>query len=168
MFFASGPGFRMPLELSGFSGGNAAIMQLQRALVDLSQDTRRPAINPGVVSGTISNETMDAVLASMDLLAEQLPTWTAANLQKGLMSGSHSAGAKNLVAQNAQELTMAALTATAKYKTHNLDGVGITMPSFAMPTVMSTAWAAVKTPAGILITLGALFLGYKLFFAPKS
>lgn len=166
MFFASGPGFRMPLELSGVGGfgDSATIEVLQRSLLALSQATNRPSINPGPNTGMVNDATMNAVASAMDLLVPELPNTVYLALHAGMMTGTHSAQAKNLVAQYAHELAMASRSAATKYR---MNPQAYQMPSMqGVQGITDSTWF--KPAAGIAVVLGALFLGYRMFFATSK
>lgn len=91
------------------------VIELQKALKQLSIAARNPAIDPGpvgLVSGLPSDQTMSAVVASMSLIGPKLPTWARAALVIGLSVGAASSTAKKAVMDYADELRKAAIAAT--------------------------------------------------------
>lgn len=161
MHFASGSYggrlYRTPLQLSGLGVGDEAVSTLQQALINLSQATLRPLINPGPVTGEVNDQTMQALVQAMDLLTQSLPTWASIAVRGGLILGASSTPAKNIVAQHAPELTAAAIAETAKYR--------VTTPTSPILT-QPTDWY--RTSAGVVIIGGVLLLAFRLFFAPPS
>lgn len=141
--------------------GTNEIETLQRALINLSVATQRPAINTKI-TGVVDDETMTAINAALGLLTEQLPTWLYLALQGLMVTGATSATAKKYVGEYATQLALAANTATAKYK--------VSPPVPTTPPVQAGFFAPgwYKTPLGVLLIAVVGFAGYKLFFASKA
>jgi hypothetical protein len=139
--------------------GNAEVENLQRALANLAIATNRPQINPGAADGVVGDRTVAAVIAGMDLLTSQLPTWAYLSLQAALAAGSMTSQAKSVVTSLAAPLTVAANTAAVKFKQNPTTGP--LMP--AQQGFFAPGWY--KTPAGIALILIVGFVGYKLFMA---
>lgn len=118
LFSTAANGQRSPLQLTGFAGGNGSIEQLQQAITGLSRVVRRPALNPGIVTGTINDATMRALMSSMDLLGHYMSTESFNAVQEAFGLGLTSSQARTTIAQNATQLTMAAKTCIAQYATH--------------------------------------------------
>lgn len=152
----------MPTELMGpMLQGPAEIKSLQQALLNLSQATQNPAINPGAITGDVTPQTVQAVIAGQQLISSELPSWAFVSLQAALAAGAMTSQAKTAIAAAAVPLTVAANTAAVKYKKTSPIPGGSAIVGFFAP-----GWY--KTPMGIaLIAVGA-FAGYKLFFAPKT
>ena len=161
-----GPTF---LDGAGLNG-NASIESLQRALLNLSIATQRPAINPGPIDGVVGGQTMAAVNAALGLLTEELPSWLYLALQAAMMVGADTAQAKQYVAQYAPQLTIAANTAAVKYKTA---GPAPTAPAMVpaetgfFSTLFPTGWYKRPSLGWVLIGIGGLAF-YKLFLASPS
>src|SRR5262245_21844604 len=90
---------------------------LQVALVNLSNATHNPAINPGTPSGALysglpDDKTMSAVAAAMALIGPKLPTWANVSLSVALGLGASTDRAKQLVLDYAPYLKDAAIAAT--------------------------------------------------------
>jgi hypothetical protein len=157
MLFATGrqPGgyVRQPLMLKGDdSGPDQTVTTLQVALANLATKTSRPLINPGPPNGIVDDGTMRAVVNALDLLADKLQGTPKLAVQAALLAGSGSTIARNAVASYAVELTVAANAAA--------DAYGQT-PIVYQPVAPS--WY--KQPYGIVIIIGVLLVGYRLFFA---
>lgn len=166
-------------------GGDPNIESLQRALLNLSQASGRPAINPGAVTGVMNDATMAAVTAALGILTEELPSWMYLGLQAALITGSLTSQAKDYVTRYAGQLAMAANTAASKL--HPSSG-GIRLPNGTvvhpaaytqtitadgnsgsiLPTTVSNLFAPgwYKTPFGIAVLLLIGFGAYKFFLAP--
>lgn len=140
--------------------GASEIENLQRALINLSAATQRPAITTKV-TGVIDDATMTAVSAALGLLTEELPSWLYLGLQGVMLVGATNASAKKYVGNYATQLTLAANTASVKYK--------VTPPVPAMPPAASGPFASgwYKTPLGIVLIVGVAFVGYKILSAPR-
>lgn len=144
------------LGLAG-SGENQA---LQQALVNLATATGRPQINPGKVDGVIGTQTVMAVIAATDLLAEKLPS-TAFLALKAATAGAAASKTATTEAVKGIEflavpLTVAANTAAVKFKQN---------PSAAIVVPPCTGFfcgAWYKTVPGMLLIGVGLFAGYKL------
>lgn len=173
-------------------GGDPNIEALQRALLNLSQASGRPAINPGAVSGVLTDATMAAVVAAHGILTEELPSWMYLALQAALIAGSTTSQAKAIVTQYAGQLAMAANTAAAKlHPGGTATGGTIRLPNgtvvnvnaaagntitaasdspFTLPGSVSEFFAPgwYKTPMGIALLLLVGFGVYKFFLAPPS
>ena len=147
-----------PIQLLGTS----EIENLQRALINLSVATQRPAINTKI-TGTIDDETMTAVSASLGLLTEQLPSWLYLGLQAAMIVGATNSTAKKYVGDYATQLTLAVNAAAVKFRAN---------PTMTLPTVMQPSgffpagWY--KTPLGIVAIAVGLFVGYKILFAAST
>jgi hypothetical protein len=142
------------IGLSGSSENQA----LQTALTNLATATNRPQINPGKVDGVIGTQTVMAVLAATDLMAEKLPEKYFLAL-KGLQAGfavskTVTAEMKKYVETAAVPLTIAANTAAVKFKA-NPALVVAPCTGFFCP-----GWY--KTVPGILLIAGVALVGYKL------
>lgn len=151
---ANGQMYRSPLQLSGLADSDPSVMVMQQALLALSQRAMNPLINPGPATGTVNVQTMNAIVAALDLLVAQLPTAIGAGLKAGLQNGAQSTDAQNFVAQYAAIISEAATVATAALPAPN--------------PVSSFAYTVKQSPALWLMGIGALFLGYRLFFAKPS
>jgi hypothetical protein len=134
--------------------GPNEIENLQRALINLSVATQRPAIN-AKITGVVDDQTMTAVSASLGLLTEELPSWLYLGLQAAMVAGTMSTTVKNYVGQYATQLTLAANTAAVKYKAN---------PPAPVPTApvavgfFAPGWY--KTPKGIFLIIGVLVGGW--------
>lgn len=141
--------------------GANEIENLQRALINLSVATQRPAISTKV-TGVVDNETTTAMSAALGLLTEELPTWLYLGLQAALAFGTASDTVKKYIGSYATQLTLAANTAAVKYKVN---------PPVPTPTTTATGFFVpgwYKTPLGIVLIAAGLFAGYKLFIAPRQ
>lgn len=151
----------LPVQLMGPLGLGAAkadIENLQRALVNLAVATNRPQINPGAITGTVDGGTVSAVVAGLDLLTSELPTWAYLSLQAALVAGSATSVAKEAIGTYATQLTIAANTAAVKFKQNPV--VAPVPTGFFAP-----GWY--KTPAGLLLIGVAAFVVYKFVIAPQ-
>lgn len=152
----------LPTELMGpMLQGPAEIKSLQQALKNLSVATQRPDIDPGPISGTVENQTVQSVIAAQTLLSANLKSWEFITLQAALAVGAMTTQAKTAVAAAAVPLTVAANTAAVKYKKESP-----MMPSSSIVGFFAPGWY--KTPVGILLIAASAFVGYKLFFAPTK
>lgn len=167
-------------------GGDPNIESLQRALLNLSQASGRPAINPGAVTGVMNDATMAAVTAALGIITEELPSWMYLGLQAALITGSLTSQAKEYVTRYAGQLAMAANTAASKL--HPPGGGGIRLPNGTivnptvygetltpssgsiLPSTVSNLFAPgwYKTPFGIAVLLLIGFGAYKFFLAPPT
>jgi hypothetical protein len=151
----------MPVELMGplGAGTKADIEALQTALRNLSIATARPDINPGPTNtGIVDAGTVSAVVAGMGLLTEKLDSWQYLAIQAGLIAGTATNKAKEVIATYAPQLTIAANTAAVKFKTTPVPVVVGPMSFFA------PGWY--KTPLGLgLIAVVGLVI-YKFVIAP--
>lgn len=133
-----------PLAGSDLGAASAAITQLQQALVGLAQTSGRPAINPGTIDGILGNNTMMAVAAAHQILAEKAPKdYLVLALNTALIFGSTTSQAKAVVTSYAPQLTIAIKAATAGYAT----GI-IPKPSTTPPTQFLMYDAQLLTPGG--------------------
>lgn len=129
---------------------------LQATLLQLSTVTMRPTVNPVSQSGIVDDTTAAAVVASLDLLTDNLPSSVDIFLQAGLTGGAQTAPAKLIIAEYATYLTIAAQAAILKYG-------GPQYASTFIP-VSVTPWYG--TPIGLgVILIGAFFL-FKLLHHP--
>ncbi len=142
--------------------GSPAVEGLQRSLINLAIATNRPQINPGAVTGVVDDNTMVAVNAALGILTEQLPSWLYLALQTAMIAGSTTAAAKKAVEQYAAQLTMAANTAAAKYKTTAPLPATTTTTGGIWDTLFPVGWYARPSLGwGVVIVLG--FGAYKIF-----
>lgn len=147
--------------------GASEIENLQRALINLSVATQRPAINTKI-TGVVDDSTMMAINSALGLLTEELPSWLYLGLQAGMIVGATNATAKKYVGEYATQLAMAANTAATKYKV-NPTTTTTTPPIVVAPPptgFFTPGWY--KTPLGMLLIGVAAFIGYKLFLAPSK
>lgn len=134
---------------------DAGVQQMQQALVTLALKSNRPNIRPDVTTGYLTDGTMSAVVAAMDILTNALPATEYLALQAGLLIGATTDTAKSVVLQYAPDITAAAL------------GASLTVtPATSSPAIFSLAWF--ETPLGLGILLIGGILGYKLFIAPPA
>lgn len=157
---------RLPVELMGplGAGTKADIENLQTALRNLSMATQRPDINPGPANtGVIDGATMSAVVASMGLLSEHMPTWAYLALQAGLIAGTATNKAKEIVGTYATQLTIAANTAAVKFRKPPPTTAVVPYPGAGF---FAPGWY--KTPMGIGLIALVGFVVYKLVIAPKK
>lgn len=156
----------IPVVLSGPPAhlmGTAAIEQLQRALKALADVRKRPAIDPGPITGDMNDSTMVALNAALGILSEELPSYVYMGLQAAFIAGGTTSYAKNLVVQYAPQITIALNTATTKYKqSHPATSPVVTDP---MPVATSTWDGWYKKPWGIALILVGAFGIYKFFLA---
>lgn len=151
----------LPVELMGpMLQGPAEVKSLQTALKNLSVATQRPDIDPGTIDGTVGAQTVQSVIAAQTLLSAELPSWAFVALQAALAAGAMTSKAKEAVAAAAVPLTVAANTAAVKFKKPTLP-VPAGIASFFGP-----GWY--KTPFGMLLIAGGVFVGWKLFFATPT
>jgi len=152
------------LGAPGLAGlaGKAEVENLQRALTNLSIATQRPAINPGAVTGVMNDATVTAVSSAMGLLTEELPSWLYLALQAAMIAGASTSQAKQYVEQYATQLTIAANTASVKYK------VNTPVPTQQPQIVGFFAPGWYKTPFGMLLIGGAAFLIYYFVIKPRQ
>jgi len=143
--------------------GTNEIENLQRALSNLAVATQRPAIN-AKVTGVMDDQTMTALSAGLGLLTEQLPKWLYLGLQGVLILGVTSSQAKKYAGEYAAQLTLAANTAAVKFKTTP----PVIAPASQPQIVGFFAPGWYKTPIGLGLIALALFVGYKIFIAPKA
>ncbi len=141
--------------------GSSDVQALQQALVNLATATGRPQINPGKVDGVVGTQTVMAVIAATDLLAEQLPS-TAFLALKAATAGAVASKTVTAEAVKGVEflavpLTVAANTAAVKFKQN---------PASVPAMPVATPWY--KTPWGVGGIIVAALVGYKLFLAPKA
>jgi len=164
----------IPVLLSGPPAhlmGSAAIEQLQQALKGLAAVRKRPAIDPGPVTGVVDDATMVALNSALSILTEELPSYVYLALQGGFIAGGTTSYAKNMVTQYAPQITIAVNTATRKYATSH----PATDPTPPPPVVTAStnpfaslfAEGWYKTPFGIAIIAIGAFGIYKFFLAPK-
>lgn len=139
--------------------GTSEIEGLQRALINLSIATQNPAINTKI-TGVIDDATMVAINAALGLLTKELPNWLYLGLQGVMIIGATNSTAKKYVGDYATQLTLAANTASVKYKVNPPAPPPATVVGFFAP-----GWY--KTPLGIVIIAGVAFAGYKIFIAPS-
>lgn len=131
------------------------VQQMQLALVTLAQKSNRPNIKPDVTTGFLTDGTMNAVVAAMDILTNALPAMEYLALQAALLIGATTDSAKSVVLQYAPDIAAAAL------------GASLTVtPASSSPAIFSLAWF--ETPLGLGILLIGGILGYKLFIAPPA
>ncbi len=132
---------------------------LQTALVNLSNATHNPAINPGTPSGALYNglpddKTMSAVAAALGLIGPKLPTWANVSLSVAFGIGSMTDQAKQYVIDYSDYLTKAAIAATiaAPYYTKTPE-----TPQAQIPSIFATMGPWYQTWWGIgAIAVGAL------------
>jgi len=156
MFFTADQGYRKPLMLKGTdSGPDQNVMALQAALGNLATRSMRPLINPGTPNGIVDDKTMQAVVSALDLVSEKLPTYQKLALQAALITGAGSSIARNAVATYAQELAVAANAAADSY----------TQQPAPIPAVVEHWYTK---PYGIVIIVGVLLIGFRLFFTTSS
>ncbi len=132
---------------------------LETALVNLSNATHNPAINPGTPAGLLYNglptdKTMAAVAAAMGLIGPKLPTWANVSISVALGVGASTEIAKKAVLDYAPYLTKAAIaaTVTAPYYTKAPE-----QPKTEVPTIFATTGPWYKTIWGMgAIAIGAL------------
>lgn len=141
--------------------GVAEIENLQRALINLSVATQRPAITCKI-TGVIDAETTTAIAAALGLLTEELPSWLYVGLQAVMAFGASSDTVKKYIGNYATQLTLAANTAATKYKVNPPP----TVPATTQAGFFAAGWY--KTPLGIIIIAAIAFAGYKIFIAPSS
>jgi len=160
----------IPVVLSGppmHLAGTPAIEQMQRALKGLAEVRRRPAIDPGTITGVLDDTTMVALNAALGILAEELPSYVYLPLQAAFVIGGTTSYAKNFVTQYAPQITVALNTAATKYRMAHpvqLPPVEVVpMPEPGIKQLFAPGWY--KQPWGIaLIVIGA-FGVYKLLLA---
>lgn len=150
-------GHSIPVTLAG----SPSVEQLQRALTNLAIATNRPAINPGVVSGVVDDNTMVAVNAALGILTEELPSWLYLALQTAMIAGSTTTAAKKAVEQYAAQLTIAANTAAVKFKTTMPPAPPVPVSSSIFDKLFPTGWYTRPSWGWAIVLLG-LFGGYKL------
>lgn len=163
----------IPVLLSGppaHLAGSAAVERMQVALKALAAVRKRPAIDPGVVSGEVDDPTMIALNAALGILAEELPAYVYLPLQGAFIAGGTTSYAKNLVTQYAAQLTIAINTATTKYKmSHPTQAVVVTDPvsqQSLLAQIFAPGWY--MKPHGLILIAIVLFGGYKLVSSPKK
>lgn len=134
---------------------DAGVQQMQQALVTLALKSNRPNIRPDVTNGILTDGTMNAVVAGMDLFTNALPATEYLALQAALLIGATTDTAKSMVLQYAPDIASAAL------------GASLTVtPATTAPPIFSLAWF--ETPLGLGILILGGILGYKLFIAPPA
>lgn len=134
---------------------DAGVQQMQAALVTLALKSNRPNIRPDVTTGYLTDGTMGAVVAAMDILTNALPATEYLALQATLLLGATTDAARSLVIQYAPDIASAAL------------GASLTVtPATSAPPIFSLAWF--ESPIGLGILLIGGILGYKLFIAPPA
>ncbi len=151
----NGQMFRSPLQLTGLAAGDPTVSAMQQALANLAKRTLNPLGNPGAITGDVNDQTMAAIVASLDLLTKQLPDSVAFALKAALLAGAGSADAKTYVGQYAGLIAEAATVATAELPT---------------PPVTSTIGYDIgqTSPWIFVLIAGAAFVGYRLFFSKPS
>lgn len=168
LFSTNAVGQRSPLQLTGFAGGNGSIEQMQQALTGLSRVVRRPAMNPGFVTGTINDATMRALMGSMDLLGPYMSAESYAAVQDAFTLGMSSSQARTTIAQNATALTMAIKSCIAQYSTqmHGIQGTYVRGMSAPPIGLLGVPW---YQSTGVVVAAigGALLVGYMLLGGSK-
>lgn len=144
--------------------GPSEIENLQRALINLSIATQRPAINTQV-TGTVTDSTMLALSAALGLLTEELPSWLYLGLQGATMFGATNSTAKKYVGEYATQLALAINTAAVKYK-QTPPVPAPPAPVATQPSFFAPGWY--KTPIGVALIAVVAFVGYKLLIAPSK
>lgn len=168
LFSQSATGQRSPLQLTGFAG-SSSIEQMQHAITGLSRVARRPALNPGIITGTINDATMRALMSSMDIIGPYMPAESYAAVQDAFGMGMSSSQARTIVGQNATQLTMAAKNCIAYVSTHM--GVQGSFRGMGKPPITFLGLGDVPwyQSTGVIVTAigGALLLGYVLLGGSK-
>lgn len=169
LFSTSATGQRSPLQLTGFAG-NSAVEQMQHAIAGLSRVARRPALNPGIITGTINDATMRALMSSMDIIGPYMSPESFAAVQDAFGMGMSSSQARTIVAQNATQLTMAAKSCIAYASTH-MGVQGAQVRGMGKPPITFLGLGAVPwyQSTGVIVSAigGALILGYVLLGGSK-
>lgn len=170
LFSTHANGQRSPLQLTGFAG-NGAVEQMQQAIAGLSRVARRPALNPGIITGTINDATMRALMSSMDLLGPYMSTESFAAVQDAMGLGMSSSQARTIVAQNATQLTMAAKACIADNATRMQSFQGSYVRGMGKPPVNLLGLGDVPwyQSTGVVVAAigGALMIGYVLLGGSK-
>ena len=138
------------LQLGQLSG-DPNVAALQAALINLSRVSGNMQINPGPITGIVDGMTIQAVLASTQLISGYLPTWAGVTFKLGMFAGAAREGT---IQQMAVPLTVAVNTAAAKF------GQGMPIGVFSADWWM--------TPIGLLVIAGIAFAGYKLLIVPSK
>lgn len=148
--------------------GSASVSTLQTALLNLAMVTGRPAISPGVASGTVDTATMASIAAASGLITAELPSWLAIAMEVAMVAGSGTTTAKKFVEDHATEFTIAVNTAAAKYKaTGIIPTVLPTTTPGLWDTIFPVGWYSMPS-LGWLVVLGAGFGAYKLLKGPAK
>lgn len=152
---ANGQMFRSPLQLTGLAAGDPTVSAMQAALANLAARSLNPLGNPGPATGEVNDQTMAAIVNSLDQLTKQLPDTVAFALKAALLAGAGSSDAKTYVGQYAGLIAEAATVAAA---------------SLPAPPVFSTlGYDLSQTSPWIFVLIaGAAFVGYRLFFSKPS
>lgn len=148
------PQFGDPLVNRGVQlMGPSEIENLQRALNNLGVAVQQPAITCKV-TGTLDNQTMTAISASIGHLTKELPSWLFLGLQGAMAFGAASDTAKKYIGQYATQLTVAVNTAAVRFKT--------TPPPFVPASVQAGFFAPGwhKTPLGLALIVGGLITAF--------
>ena len=135
----------------GDDGGDPNVAALQSALVALSQVSGRFDINPGPVNGIVTDQTVQATAASLEILGSDLSYWQQVSIKAALLFGASTDTAHSAVANNAALLAGAAVAATAKLKA--------AIPQYGFPLVAQNFLAS---PLGLGVILIGLIVGLKL------
>lgn len=160
-------------DLSGHSGtgrlefdyslaglrGTTEISQLQTALANLAAQVPNPAFHPGPATGAMNDATMVALSNALGLITKELPDFLQVTISAAMIGGATTSTAKNFVSKEAARFAIAANAAAQKYR-----GTGAAAPG--MIAVVEPPWY--QTPFGIVAILAGVFIGYKLFIAPKK
>lgn len=151
---------RMIFGLGDVATSDDGLKKLQVALVNLSNASHNPAINPGATDGVLVNglppdKTMAAVSQALGLINQALPTWAAVSLSIAFGVGVSTGTAKQAVLDYSADLTSAtnAAAATAPFYASNPAAPGTTPAT--TPTAPPPAWYTTWWGLGA-IAIGAL------------
>ena len=145
---------RSPLSLSGFGAATdpTQIVGLQTSLANLAIATQNSLLDPGPITGTLTDGTMLALALAMTMIAPQLPGLPRAALDLALLAGSTTTLAKNATGQYAPQLTAAINATTSDLIASQVQATTPVDTGFFQP-----GWYL--QPYGIAVLVGAGIIG---------